>query len=474
VRGEQNRHPVVDVCPLRVVIEFFGGKRQLGHEGEGLAKIRKEKLAPDRIARAVMAPVRKALEFAGRLLCTELGLHDRLRSRLRVHWRIWYPRGAPATADARMSCAMVAAGAKGPGSADRWGMHWDIFCEVVDNFGDVGVCWRLAAELAGRGQDVRLWIDDAGALAWMAPGGCAGVAVHALDALDADFVPGDVLLAPFAARLPQIALAPIARAALIRPKAPVVIQLEYLSAEAYVERSHGLRSPVAGGAGADLRKWFFFPGFTAASGGLLREGDIAERQARFDRAAWLGARGLRWAGEPVISLFCYEPAVLGQWLLATARSPCQLLVTPGRARAALQRTLRSLPAGWNRDAFLKIDYLPELSQREFDHLLWACDCNFVRGEDSLVRALWAGAPMVWQAYPQSDDAHFAKLAAFLDWLQAPVSLRQFHQAWNGAAGAELVPLDLVRWRTVIARARTRLLAQDDLVSRLLRFVAENR
>jgi len=54
-------------------------------------------------------------------------------------------------------------------------MHWDLFCRVVDNFGDIGVCWRLAADLATRGDAVRLWCDDASALAWMAPDGAPGV-----------------------------------------------------------------------------------------------------------------------------------------------------------------------------------------------------------------------------------------------------------------------------------------------------------
>src|SRR6185369_5002346 len=50
-------------------------------------------------------------------------------------------------------------------------MLWDVFCKVIDNHGDLGVCWRLAAELAARGDGVRLWADDASALAWMAPQG---------------------------------------------------------------------------------------------------------------------------------------------------------------------------------------------------------------------------------------------------------------------------------------------------------------
>ena len=64
-------------------------------------------------------------------------------------------------------------------------------------------------------------------------------------------------------------------------------------------------------------------------------------------------------------------------------------------------------------------------------MLWACYLNFVRGEDSLVRALWAGQPFIWHIYPQDDNAHHAKLEAFLDWLQAPESLRKAHRVWNG-------------------------------------------
>ena len=82
-----------------------------------------------------------------------------------------------------------------------------------------------------------------------------------------------------------------------------------------------------------------------------------------------------------------------------------------------------------------------LQQPDFDHLLWAGDLNFVRGEDSLVRALWAGAPFVWQIYPQDDGAHHVKLEAFLDWLGAPPSLRQFHRSWNGFGSAALPALD---------------------------------
>jgi uncharacterized repeat protein (TIGR03837 family) len=127
--------------------------------------------------------------------------------------------------------------------------------------------------------------------------------------------------------------------------------------------------------------------------------------------------------------------------------------------------------GWNSRSRLAIHFLPLLAQPDFDHLLWSCDLNFVRGEDSLVRALWAGKPLAWHIYPQDDAAHHVKLSAFLDWLGAPDSLRVFHAAWNGTSAAALPPADLAAWAGCIRAARERLLAQDDLVTQLLAFVA---
>jgi uncharacterized repeat protein (TIGR03837 family) len=135
---------------------------------------------------------------------------------------------------------------------------------------------------------------------------------------------------------------------------------------------------------------------------------------------------------------------------------------------------------WNRRNTLSIFYLPQLTQTDFDHLLWACDLNFVRGEDSLVRALWAGKPFVWQIYPQDDGAHGPKLDAFLNWLQAPPSLRRAHDIWNGLnAGTVADPQqpwmkgeNLADWQSAIAQARKTLLLQDDLAHALLDFVSK--
>ena len=354
-------------------------------------------------------------------------------------------------------------------------LRWDLFCQVIDNFGDIGVCWRLAADLGARGHTVRLWTDDASALAWMAPRGAPGVQVLPWPDQAPTDGPGDVVIEAFGCEIAPQFIAAIACQSSAGGQKPLWINLEYLSAESYVERCHRLPSPLMSGPGAGLTRWFFYPGFTPRTGGLLREPGLAARQHAFDRDGWRARHGIA-PGALAVSLFCYEPPALPLLLAQLhTRGDARLLVTPGRATAAVLNEigLQRLP---DKREQLSISYLEPCPQPAFDEMLWACDLNFVRGEDSLVRALWAGQPFVWHIYPQHDGAHHAKLHAFLDWLQAPASLRRWHALWNGLEHAgSLPPLDaplLAEWRACVLAARARLLAQDDLVTQLLGHVSE--
>ena len=357
---------------------------------------------------------------------------------------------------------------------------WDVFCRVIDNFGDIGVCWRLACGLAERGQRVRLWVDDPTALRWMAPDGHDGVEVATWLASTTFPPPGDVVVEAFGCDP-----APAFLAAMAAPgedaRPPVWINLEYLSAEAYVERSHALASPQMSG----LTKWFFYPGFTPATGGLLREPGLQAAQAAFDRDAWLAAHGLALhAGERLVSVFCYPGAPVDRLVasLATDGLPALIATAPGAATQAVRAALATSGSG---RATLRQHALPWLSQPDFDRLLWAADLNFVRGEDSWVRAHWAGKPFVWQAYPQDDGAHGAKIGAFLDRMlaeaghEAAAHIRDWTLAWNALDDATA---PLPAWTppalaatTAAARAwRGQLQGSADLVSRLLAFVREKR
>ena len=338
-------------------------------------------------------------------------------------------------------------------------LHWDLFCRVIDNFGDIGVAWRLARDLATRGQAVRLWIDDASALCWMAPEGIPpGIEIFDWGEALTVHSSGDVVIETFGCELPE---AFIARMAEHRP-APLWLNLEYLSAESYVERSHGLKSPQFSGPGKGLEKQFFYPGFIAKTGGLLREPGLLDRQRKFDADAWLAGQGVsRAPGERVVSLFAYPNGQVPALIELLSPLPTLLLVCPG----AVQAQVHTQVHGQGR---LRVHGLPYLSQPEFDHLLWASDLNFVRGEDSFVRAQWAGKPFVWQIYEQGDGAHGPKLEAFMARAMLPEDLRSLWRAWNRlgpwppapAIDSPLALTHAIRWREQLA-------AQPDLSTQLL-------
>ena len=353
---------------------------------------------------------------------------------------------------------------------------WDIFCRVIDNFGDIGVCWRLSCDLAARGEQVRLWVDDASALAWMAPQGAAGVEVKPWPEGESRWPHsvGDVVIEAFGCDLPTALLRYMAT----QSRPPVWINLEYLSAETYVARCHGLPSPQQSGPAAGLVKHFFYPGFTAATGGLLRETSLRHRQEGFDKNLWLAAQGI--PTEPsvrLVSLFAYDNPALPDLLHFLSQQPTRLIVTAGRHAA---RVAQWFAAHGQQHPLLQPHWLPHLTQTDYDHLLWACDLNVVRGEDSFVRAQWAARPFLWQIYPQQDGAHGPKLSAFLELFLATADptlahwVSSLHQVWNGLLPVLAWPQSSATleatWAQHCQEWREQLCQQDDLSTQLMRFI----
>nr|WP_225776840.1 elongation factor P maturation arginine rhamnosyltransferase EarP [Pseudomonas sp. Marseille-Q3773] len=372
---------------------------------------------------------------------------------------------------------------------------WDIFCTVVDNYGDIGVTWRLARQLvAEHGLAVRLWVDDLRAFVRLCPGADAALDQQWQEGVEirhwpADWQPvatADVVIGAFGCRLPAGYIEALAT----RPLPALWLNLEYLSAEDWVEGCHGLPSPQGNG----LRTVFFFPGFTAGTGGLLREAPLLARRAAFEadpaqRAAFLAGLGVQLqTGVRLISLFAYENPHLAGWLDALAEDtrPSHLLVPEGRILGDLCAWLGepTLPvAAVRQRGALTVQVLPFVSQDDYDRLLWCCDFNAVRGEDSFVRAQWAGRPLLWHIYVQEENAHWEKLEAFLALYRQGLSdaaaeaLVDLWRAWNldsrtqrdmHAAWAEL----LAHWAELQAHARhwcAKQAAQPDLAMTLVQF-----
>lgn len=327
--------------------------------------------------------------------------------------------------------------------ADRW----DIFCKVVDNFGDAGVTWRLALQLVQEhGVAVRLWIDDLAALGRLCPELQPGLAEQTIAGVKVRHWPepwldtpvAEVVIEAFGCKLPA---AYENRLVEQRP-APVWVNLDYLSAEPWVGGCHGLPSMKSGG----VRKFFFFPGFREDTGGLLREAWLLRQRLAFQgsepaRQAFLGSLGVKPAeGAMLVSLFAYENPGITGWLEQLAHGPAltHLLVPEGRALGDVQAwagTPLTIGSLLHRGQ-LSVQVLPFISQSDYDRLLWACDFNAVRGEDSFVRAQWAGRPMLWHIYRQDDYAHWEKLEAFLALYTAALpeaaadALRKVWRAWN--------------------------------------------
>jgi uncharacterized repeat protein (TIGR03837 family) len=378
-------------------------------------------------------------------------------------------------------------------------LRWDIFCRVVDNYGDGGVCWRLARQLvAEHGLAVTLWIDDVATLAHIEPSldprrddqVARSVRVRRSGpSQGASFQNPDVVIEAFACGLPDTYLEAMAR----EPRPPVWINLEYLSAEAWVESAHALPSPHPR---LPLTCWFYFPGFTTNTGGLLREEGLpATREAfRHDVPAWQAlwsSLGIEPAASALtISLFCYAnpalPALLDMWAEGDEEIVC--IVPQGVAQPELDRWTGGAVPHPGKPAVrgrLTLAVAKFVDQDEFDRRLWACDVNFVRGEDSLVRALWAAQPLVWHIYPQAEDVHLMKLDALLTRYEAglddevALAQREFWQAWNsGQPGLTVAAWPALRAALPLIGARGRefaiaLARQTDLARALVTF-CENR
>ncbi|WP_325313909.1 elongation factor P maturation arginine rhamnosyltransferase EarP [Kingella oralis] len=354
-----------------------------------------------------------------------------------------------------------------------------LFCTVIDNFGDIGVSWRLAQELRQRlGWQVHLWLDNLAALQAIAPDApaalpCAhqGIQLHAWQEAqhaDLDNAPTpDLVMETFACALPPNVHA------VIQAHRPVWLNWEYLSAEDWAIRTHAMPSLQANGC----EKYFWQMGFVPESGGLLREADYVEQMDAFKQRQPENTPSLKTAALHIFA-FGYASDIWQKWAAALAEQEREIVL-----HCAGKPLQTSLSAWGNVSGSLKIINQNFVPQAQFDRALWAADVLIVRGEDSFVRAQLAGKPFFWHIYPQAEAAHLDKLAAFWHTHHrhaAPTAAVQHaHQALsnelNGAADLTH-PQRRQHWHTLLAHFadwqrsahawQQYLLTQSDAVSRL--------
>ncbi|MET3107120.1 putative repeat protein (TIGR03837 family) [Oxalobacteraceae bacterium GrIS 2.11] len=365
-----------------------------------------------------------------------------------------------------------------------------LFCKVVDNFGDIGICYRLARQLVAEHQlAVTLYVDDLASFKRLCPNVVTDCDWQQIDGIfvvhwrNQDEVysvkdVADIVVEFFGCELPPSYISAM------QQRQPVWINLEGLSAEDWVEGCHMVASPQNG-----QTKYFFYPGFTDKTGGLILEAGLLLERDQFQHNPFSTTEFLEKMGlTPTemstikVSLFCYLHApvlaLFHAWQINGSMVTC--LVPEGVAREQIEVFLaRPAVAGASATrGKLTVRVIPFLAQSEYDKLLWSCDINFVRGEDSFVRAQWAGRPFVWHIYPQDKDLHHVKLKAFLDrTLVNTPSLTSLSLAWNEATspqydwgkGWQNLERDLSKLGNLTPEWQYKLLTNGDLATNLLKF-----
>ncbi len=375
--------------------------------------------------------------------------------------------------------------------------RWDIFCKIVDNYGDIGVCWRLSQQLAHEHNlTIRLLIDDMASAKKIITNLDISKQSQLINGVQVCVWPtlkntatadaADVVLETFSCALPDFYLQQMVQ------QDSIWINLEYLSAEKWVSDFHAKPSPQATLA---ITKHYFFPGFKDDTGGLIRERELIterniftnskEKQFQFWQKIGIYGADNFTADTVKISLFCYAQAnITGLIESLVATNQCTKLFIPFNSAIAIsleklvdikQHNLNGIHRG-----NLTIHLLPFLSQADYDCLLWACDLNFVRGEDSWIRAIWAEKPFIWQPYIQSDETHILKLKAFLDlYLSAATSeistlINESQLAWSSADTTTQMPINhlieqLPAIQNYAKKVTKTLMLQPDLATKLMIF-----
>lgn len=279
-------------------------------------------------------------------------------------------------------------------------MKFDVFCNVIDNFGDAGVCLRLCRSIKNKGHDVNLYCDDLNTLLTIATDEDTKSIGLFMWNDKLTFEPSDITILAFSCRVSNDIVKKL------KDKKTLIINLEYLSAEKWVEDFHALPSFVD-----SLKCFYFFPGFTKKTGGLVIEDDFKDK--------------IKNRKEPTntrkISLFSYKNQNVKTILdmLESSQRDNHIQVFTGKGLDNLNDILgTNLKINDNYQySNISIDVLDMVPQPNYDDILINSDLNLVRGEDSIVRAMLTGNIFLWQIYYQEEKTHIKKLNEFFNRMQ---------------------------------------------------------
>lgn len=329
----------------------------------------------------------------------------------------------------------------------------DIFCTVIDNFGDIGVVYRLATALHRHYHhaQIRVYVDDLTTFSKINPLVNPDSAVQSIDditymhtkcvspetyALDK---PAKLLIEAFGCLIPDFIMKRAYH------ESDLLINLEYLSAENWVDGYHMMESLLPEGS---LKKYFFMPGFSPGTGGVILNSNtpLPHELHAPDRFTCLNnilvKYDYRFSPEfcgTIGLLFTYTrnmSALISCIVNDYAETSFVILVFGQKSRVSVMHyfsesgvfDINNSVTVYKNLTFIFMENIP---QGEFDRLLYFTDFNIVRGEDSLVRAILSGNPFVWNAYIQDNKYQKVKVEALCEimekFFESTYDYKEYHQ-----------------------------------------------
>lgn len=279
----------------------------------------------------------------------------------------------------------------------------DIFCQVIDNYGDVGVAYRLAREFKRvyPNKKLRFVINQIEELNLIRKS--ENIEVILYKDISKIENSADLIIESFGCEIPKEYMDKALK------KSKLIINLEYFSAEKWVDDFH-LQESFLGG---NLKKYFFIPGLSEKSGGILLDNEFLERKKKVEanKEYYLEKFEIKEKYDLIGSVFSYEKNF--DSLIEELKKLNKKVILLILSEKTQKNFIKYFDNGNNYDK-IKFVKLPFFTYDKYEELLALCDFNLVRGEDSFVRALLLGKPFLWHIYPQDENTHIKKLESFLE------------------------------------------------------------
>jgi len=342
----------------------------------------------------------------------------------------------------------------------------DIFCNIIDNYGDIGVVYRLAKELEKRGNEVRIFVNKLNDVSKIIHNFNPQLDYQKINNISflnlENFNINQcawVIIEAFGTDIPDSYINNL------KESSKLIINLEYLTAESWAFDFH-LKSSIS--PKPHMEKYFYMPGFHENSGGIILDENYLNLVEKMKNNKEIFFNKfysyLNITYNPnvyYINIFTYNWD-FDSFIKNLGKSSKKFIFF------ILDRRFQ-IPD--NLPQNIQIYELDYIKQEDFDIYMNLSDFNFIRGEESIIRAILSEKPFIWNIYPQEEDYHFVKLQAFLDLYNDFEAFHGINMDFNKNLDFSEKFLNFIEKESEIFKCKKEYLLKNcDLVTKLLNFI----